>query len=488
MYIAREEKLEQLDKILQGRTLHGSENLRAFLRFIVDKSIDNQDSQVKEYVIATEVFGRARDFDPRIDSVVRVQAGRLRVKLQEYYTTEGKDDQVIIDLPKGQYMPVFSYAQRTHEQGANGEHLSTQPLAGDAVPGSAVSSAATSSSAVPGSSKIGSPGIAADHFWADALRITESRSAWQRIWAFLTIAAVPLAVLFLVLTLFYRAKTAEFSKPAAVGAPGETEALDRNEIEPLWGGLLRSTEPILVVYSNTLFRGTAEEGMKLLKSLDAPGSSLGSPIIPQSEIEVSKEPVIEHYTGIGEVMGSYLLGDFFAKMHHAARVKRSLLLTWEDMKTENIVVLGSPAENLFLRDLPQKQDFIFKPNLPNPDDNRKKAFGIINTRPQPGEQQYYLAKQGGPSRSQISEDYAVVSLLEGLNAENRLLILAGITTLGTQASVEYVTKPDYIRDLIKHLNTASAGKAPRLPANYQVLVKVKVNGGVPVQVSYVTHH
>jgi len=59
MYIAREEKLEQLDKILQGRTLHGSENLRAFLRFIVDKSLDDHESQVKEYVIATEVFGRA---------------------------------------------------------------------------------------------------------------------------------------------------------------------------------------------------------------------------------------------------------------------------------------------------------------------------------------------------------------------------------------------------------------------------------------------
>ena len=70
----------------------------------------------------------------------------------------------------------------------------------------------------------------------------------------------------------------------------------------------------------------------------------------------------ELYTGIGEVMGSYFLGDFFARLGHASRVKRSLLLTWEDLKTENIVVLGLPAENFFLRDLPpQKQDFIFSP-------------------------------------------------------------------------------------------------------------------------------
>ncbi|MEP7341074.1 MAG: hypothetical protein ABI977_25310, partial [Acidobacteriota bacterium] len=201
--------------------------------------------------------------------------------------------------------------------------------------------------------------------------------------------------------------------------------------------------------------------------------------------EQSKQPIIEHYTGIGEVMGAYQLGELLAKLRHASRVKRSLLLNWEDLKTENIVVLGSPAENLFLRDLPQQQDFLFKPM---PDEQGHKSFGIVNTRPQPGEQKLYFAKQDGPSRSQISEDYAVVSLLQGLNGKKRMLILAGITTLGTQAAAEYVTKPDYIRDLIQHLNTAPPGAPPKLPDNYQVLVKVKVNGGVPAQISYVTHH
>ena len=67
-------------------------------------------------------------------------------------------------------------------------------------------------------------------------------------------------------------------------------------------------------------------------------------------------------------------------------------------------------------------------------------------------------------------------------------MLAGITTHGTQAAVEYVTKPDYIRDLVRNLNTSTAGGQPKLPVNFQVLVRVKVNGGVPVRVSYVTHH
>jgi hypothetical protein len=468
MQIAREEKLAQLERILHCRALHGSDNLKAFLRFIVDKSIENQESQLKEYVIATEVFGRGNEFDSRVDSVVRVQAGRLRTKLHEYYETEGKDDQVIIFLPKGQYTPVFSCAPKSDE--------------GDDYNG-AVSNLSEATGAQAREVN-GSAQIAANGLMFDATRVIDPKVAARR-WRIVALAFALTSLMLGGLAFLYRARAVEMSETLESRARTENNALDRREVEPLWGDLLRSSETILVVYSNTLFQGTVEEGMKLFKPLDAPGSSLGSPSIPQSVTEQSKEPVTEMYTGIGEVMGAYFLGDFFARLGHASRVKRSLLLTWEDLKTENIVVLGSPAENFFLRDLPQKQDFIFKPM---PDDNGNKTFGIINANPQPGEQRRYLAKQDGPSRSQISEDYAVVSLLQGLDGKKRMLILAGITTHGTQAAVEYVTKPDYIRNLVRNLNIAPAGEPPKLPFNFQVLVRVKVNGGVPVQMSYVTHH
>ena len=104
----KEQKIEQLERILHSRTLQNSENLKAFLRFVVEKTLADEAVQLKEYTIATEVFGRRTDYDPRIDSVVRVQAGRLRTKLQEYYTAEGKNDQIVIDLPKGHYHPVFT--------------------------------------------------------------------------------------------------------------------------------------------------------------------------------------------------------------------------------------------------------------------------------------------------------------------------------------------------------------------------------------------
>src|SRR4029078_7247262 len=88
---------------------------KAFLRFVVVKALDNQDVSLKEYTIATEVFGRHSNYDPHNDSIVRVQASRLRSKLQEYYKTEGKRDKIIIELPKGGYLPTFSYAPTIDE-------------------------------------------------------------------------------------------------------------------------------------------------------------------------------------------------------------------------------------------------------------------------------------------------------------------------------------------------------------------------------------
>ncbi len=393
MTVPTSEKLAQLEKVLKARLLQGAEGLKAFLGFIGERAINHPEGQLKEYVIATEVFRRRSDYDPRVDSVVRVQAGRLRAKLLEYYATEGKDDPVLIDLPKGQYRPVFSYVRSggTEPQNGIGKSAETEDLVGPSFP--------------------------------------------------------------------------------------------RQTVLPLWGELLSATEPMLVVFSNSVFHGTYAS-MKLFNSLDVIDGHRDVHTL-QGLAGQNQNPVIDHYTGIGEVMGVFSLGDFFAKMHHPFRVKRSLLLTWDDVKVDNLVVLGSPAENLFLLDLPQPQDFVFR-WVKDSDDQSVNA--IVNTKPQAGEGEMYAAKHFGASPSQISEDYAVVSVLQGLSEKNRIMILAGINTFGTQAAAEYVTQPEYIKDLITHLNIAPTGEAAKLPMYYQILLKVKVNGGVPIHISYVTHH
>jgi Tol biopolymer transport system component len=78
-----------------------------FLRFLAERHLEGSDNQLKESVIAVEVFARKPDHDPAQDSIVRTEAGRLRARLAEYYVSEGKDDGIVIELPKGGYTPVF---------------------------------------------------------------------------------------------------------------------------------------------------------------------------------------------------------------------------------------------------------------------------------------------------------------------------------------------------------------------------------------------
>jgi len=99
----------QLDLILRSRAFIQSHRIRRFLQFVVEESLLGQPHRLKEYLIGLEVFDRREAFDPRVDSIVRVEARRLRYKLEEYYRTEGREDAVRIVLRKGSYVPMFEY-------------------------------------------------------------------------------------------------------------------------------------------------------------------------------------------------------------------------------------------------------------------------------------------------------------------------------------------------------------------------------------------
>jgi adenylate cyclase len=100
----------QLTKILDSKTFVQSERLSRFLRLAVDCALAGDTDRIKEYTVGLEVFDRPHDFDPRIDSIVRVEASRLRRKLREYYDEAGAGDPVIIQLRRGSYVPIFSYS------------------------------------------------------------------------------------------------------------------------------------------------------------------------------------------------------------------------------------------------------------------------------------------------------------------------------------------------------------------------------------------
>ena len=109
---------DQLDRILRSRTFAASRRSQKFLQYVVDKSLADPGSPPKEFAIAMDVFERDSSYDPSIDATVRVQAGRLRIRLRDYYATEGIHDSIHIDIPTGGYAPVFTMGAPSH----NGSH------------------------------------------------------------------------------------------------------------------------------------------------------------------------------------------------------------------------------------------------------------------------------------------------------------------------------------------------------------------------------
>ena len=98
---------EQLATIVSSRALAGSSRLRELLSFIVEQTLDQRLDELKEYSLGVQVFRRPASFDPRLDPIVRVQVSNLRTKLKAFYTEEGSHDLVLIELPKGAYIPRF---------------------------------------------------------------------------------------------------------------------------------------------------------------------------------------------------------------------------------------------------------------------------------------------------------------------------------------------------------------------------------------------
>ena len=399
----RDQYLAQIDRLLNSHVLHGSESLCKLLRYLAEHSLDHPGSPLKEYQIATEVFGRSPNFDPQSDSTIRVQAGRLRLKIAEYYASEGADDSIQVEIPKGSYAVSF---QRREPSPARQQSLSQ--------------------SARPGSMA------------AEGRTDTKWKLASLVLLALLIVAATTIALLL-----------GRGPRPADKASEPVPAAF-----ATFWKTFANGPEEPWVIFSNGPFVGRPETGMRYFD--------------PARD---SRDEILEHYTGVGEVLAIHALDHTFGLLRRQIRVKRGSLLSLDDVKNNDMIFVGSPAENLTLREIPSTQDFVFHNLDSGP---RKGDLAIVNVHPESGESQYWI---GTPSHISLIEDYSIVALVHGLNPAKSVLILAGTTTLGTQAAVEFVCQPDSIEELLRRLQVPIGGELKP----FEAVLRVKVTRGVPVE-------
>jgi hypothetical protein len=108
---------EQLKRILSSPGFRNSRVLSGFLQFVVDETLIGKEQEIKEYTIGLRVLSKDNDFNPQLDGIVRIHAGRLRRALKEYYYEFGQMDPIWIEIPKGGYIPHFQSSHRIENTG-----------------------------------------------------------------------------------------------------------------------------------------------------------------------------------------------------------------------------------------------------------------------------------------------------------------------------------------------------------------------------------
>jgi hypothetical protein len=96
-----------VQRIVNSKTFQSAPTLQQLLRFLATRALEEHTDEIKEYTIGVEALGRKPDFDPKTDPIVRVQVYRLRQKLKEYYELEGAQESIVVEIPKGHYLPKF---------------------------------------------------------------------------------------------------------------------------------------------------------------------------------------------------------------------------------------------------------------------------------------------------------------------------------------------------------------------------------------------
>ena len=441
-----DDKRRQVARIIASAIFRNSALLQKFLEFITEKSCEGNIQDLGEYAIATQVLGRPDDFDPTLDTIVRTQAYRLRTKLKEYYETEGKSDSLIVEIPKGHYVPSFSMR---HENGSVAE-LSVPARTTDET--------------------------GATRGLAEPIKTTQGV---LRAYIF---SAALLALLLVLggVAIGSRWFGSPSNRASTVAVP---EPLDN-----FWSSFISGNE-IILAYTNSVFleteagdllrfRGGAVADRGTLVGKEAARASAVNSVLARSAGPLYYE---DGYTGSGEVIAVHRLTGLLSSLGAKVIVKRSRLVTAEDMRNHNVIFLGSPFENQVLGEMHLPQRFTFE----QPTGPRILWQGrIADTKADSNARASYQVERD-PQEQVIRADYALFDVLPGPVPGRRIVVLAGLTTSGTQGASEFATSLEGIQQILEVMGTKSGGRK-LTPRYFESVLRVEAAKGLDVmKVNYV---
>jgi hypothetical protein len=416
------EKREELHRVLQSQYFANAPKKRRFLEFVAEQTLLGNADKLNEYLIGVEVYGRGTDFNPQQDPIVRVQAHEIRRALKKYYEEQGKTSAWQIDLPAGHYVPVFSRADH-EEDAAKGPQRTAAP-------------------------------------------------ARSRTFAVLLSLVLILAGVCVLLTVLL---VREHSQAVRTSESFSVPKLPQ-ELEWFWGPFLPpAPPPIIVIPNHPLLR--AAHGGDSAQTL-AHTYEIAKDSLPEFRDTIHFRelkrflfvPSTTDFTAVGETLGLWNFFELFSRAGQKVRLQQSRLVTFDEFKQGNAILLGGNqawSGRVFLN----PEGFLFQGGV------------ILNKSPRPGEQPLYKP-QFDPVTNQLTRDYALILMLPNEKEENRILLVYGIYTQGSQAAIEYITSAERLPELRKALIALSPDrKTP--PRYFQVLLETSVENSVPGKSSLV---
>lgn len=403
--------------MLQSKQFVGAPKKSRFLEFVAEQTFLGNGDKLNEYLIGVEVYERGSGFNPQQDPIVRVQAHEIRSALKRYYEENGQKSSLRIDLPSGHYVPVF---KRNPVDTENAPGDPEQPTKNPRPIGSQLHLAAT------------------------------------------IVLAVTCCALAVLLTIAVRRNETNAATQPVRAMP--------ESMEWFWRPFLPPANPPLIVIPNHPILRAAHDG-------DSAQTLAGGHEIPKASLPEFRDtihfrelkrfifvPSLTDFTAVGETLGVVRLCEMLFKNGDTCRVQPSRLVNFEEIRNGNAILLGgsqSWSGRVFL-------------------DNagfRLESGVILNKQPQPGEKPLYKP-EFDPVTNQLTRDYAIILMLPNQEKENRVLLIYGIYTQGSQAAIEYLTDPERMATLRRALVGLSADHKT-VPTYFEVLLTTTVENAVP---------
>ena len=447
----------QVQRVLQSDGFHNASMLQQMLRYLSQKALDSSAETLKEYTIGVEALSRPRDFDPKTDPIVRVQIHRLRQKLKEYYDADGLHDSIVIEIPKGQYLPVFEWTGRM-EALVGGKSLSAGRAAFSNDP-------LAESRADPVDSEVRRP------VWP------VSRAA------LIAVAAMTAAF---VLGVWIGGKWAGLpgiGKLSGTGARSDP-ARPPDPVIAFWARYIGNDPTPVIAYPDAVFLLDNYNDLFRFKqgATDYRGARVDSHLAEQfasNPALVARAGPLYYensYLGFGELKAVGMLSNLFGRMGYKPIIKPSRDVTVDDLRQHNVILLGSSSQNIAVAHLSSLGDFSFR----DFDARLEQWRGLIlNGHPRPNEASTYHTERD-PNTKVLKGDYSLITIQPGIVPGRYIADFGGLDTTGSEGAILYATSRTGVEELTKAIQfQANTGDERPFPV-FQALLKVRLERGYDV--------